>query len=213
MPIRSSLVPLIVAILILAAWTKPVAAQKPAPVEDVSSFPPRTPEEERKALHVPPGLRDPARRGRAGHPQAAQPGLRRPRPALGHRHGRVSLPAPGRDQAPRHRQDPLELRPDGQGPHDPDLRRRPEHPDRPACPALRERGARPQHPEHLPDARHRRRRPGRHARGPLWHLRPPRHARHDQRLHLGLRRLDLRLPRLLQRLDRSRAATRQADHA
>ena len=34
----------------------PVTAQKPAPVEDVSSFPPRTPEEEQKALHVPPGF-------------------------------------------------------------------------------------------------------------------------------------------------------------
>jgi putative heme-binding domain-containing protein len=33
-----------------------VQAQKPAPVEDVSSFPPRTPQDERKALHVPPGF-------------------------------------------------------------------------------------------------------------------------------------------------------------
>jgi putative membrane-bound dehydrogenase-like protein len=33
-----------------------VSAQKPAPVEDVSSFPPRTPEDERKALHLPPGF-------------------------------------------------------------------------------------------------------------------------------------------------------------
>jgi putative heme-binding domain-containing protein len=31
-------------------------AQNPAPVENVSSFPPRTPEDERKALHVPPGF-------------------------------------------------------------------------------------------------------------------------------------------------------------
>ncbi len=31
-------------------------AQSPAPVENVSSFPPRTPEEERKALHLPPGF-------------------------------------------------------------------------------------------------------------------------------------------------------------
>src|SRR6516165_657643 len=31
-------------------------AQSPAPVQDVSSFPPRTPAEERKALHVPAGF-------------------------------------------------------------------------------------------------------------------------------------------------------------
>src|SRR3954453_3699435 len=31
-------------------------AQSPAPVESVSSFPPRTPDEERKALHLPPGF-------------------------------------------------------------------------------------------------------------------------------------------------------------
>ncbi len=31
-------------------------AQKPAPVQDVSTFPHRTPDEERKALHVPPGF-------------------------------------------------------------------------------------------------------------------------------------------------------------
>ena len=34
-----------------ASW-----AQKPAPVENVSSLPPRTPEDERKALHLPPGF-------------------------------------------------------------------------------------------------------------------------------------------------------------
>ena len=33
-----------------------VAAQTPAPVENVSSLPPRSPEEERKALHLPPGF-------------------------------------------------------------------------------------------------------------------------------------------------------------
>ena len=34
----------------------PVLAQEPAPVENVSTFPHRSPEEERKALHVPPGF-------------------------------------------------------------------------------------------------------------------------------------------------------------
>ncbi|HZW31977.1 MAG TPA: dehydrogenase, partial [Isosphaeraceae bacterium] len=33
-----------------------VSAQSPAPVENVSSFPPRSPAEERKALHLPPGF-------------------------------------------------------------------------------------------------------------------------------------------------------------
>src|SRR5438067_10199374 len=32
------------------------SAQKPAPVENVSSFEPRTPADERKALHVPDGF-------------------------------------------------------------------------------------------------------------------------------------------------------------
>jgi putative heme-binding domain-containing protein len=34
----------------------PASAQKPAPVEDVSSFPPRSPQDEQKALHLPPGF-------------------------------------------------------------------------------------------------------------------------------------------------------------
>jgi len=33
-----------------------VRAQRPAPVENVSSFPPRSPDEERKAIHLPPGF-------------------------------------------------------------------------------------------------------------------------------------------------------------
>ena len=39
-------------------WVLPavVSAQNPAPVENVSSFPPRSPEEERKAIHLPPGF-------------------------------------------------------------------------------------------------------------------------------------------------------------
>jgi putative heme-binding domain-containing protein len=56
MPIPRLVKPL----LILAAlWTMGpdlVRGQTPAPVENVSSLPPRTPVEERKALHVPPGF-------------------------------------------------------------------------------------------------------------------------------------------------------------
>jgi len=50
----------VVIVLVLGGsfWVGPefAFAQKPAPVEDVSSFPPRTPEDERKALHLPPGF-------------------------------------------------------------------------------------------------------------------------------------------------------------
>jgi len=56
MPRRRSAV--ILLILSACCWPGPklVLAQKPAPVEDVSSFPPRTPENEQKALHLPPGF-------------------------------------------------------------------------------------------------------------------------------------------------------------
>lgn len=46
----------VLGILIVAAGVPRAIAQKPAPVEDVSSFPRRSPENERKALHVPPGF-------------------------------------------------------------------------------------------------------------------------------------------------------------
>lgn len=41
---------------LLLALVGPSRAQSPAPVENVSSFPPRSPEDERKALHLPPGF-------------------------------------------------------------------------------------------------------------------------------------------------------------
>ncbi len=41
---------------IMTGQSLPATAQRPAPVEDVSSFPPRTPQDEREALHVPPGF-------------------------------------------------------------------------------------------------------------------------------------------------------------
>ena len=45
-------------VLAVIASLAPLAAraQKPAPVENVSTFPPRTPAQEQKALHVPPGF-------------------------------------------------------------------------------------------------------------------------------------------------------------
>ncbi len=44
------------ALLLAIALAAPARAQKPAPVENVSTLPHRTPDEERKALHVPPGF-------------------------------------------------------------------------------------------------------------------------------------------------------------
>ena len=52
---RISLV-LLVSLFLLAAHPSIGHAQKPAPVENVSSFPPRTSQDEQKALHVPPGF-------------------------------------------------------------------------------------------------------------------------------------------------------------
>src|SRR5438128_7690172 len=43
-------------ILLASAHPDVSRAQVPAPVENVSSFPPRTPAEERRALHLPPGF-------------------------------------------------------------------------------------------------------------------------------------------------------------
>jgi putative heme-binding domain-containing protein len=43
-------------LLVTVLLSAPVHAQKPAPVENVSTFEPRTPADERKALHVPPGF-------------------------------------------------------------------------------------------------------------------------------------------------------------
>ncbi len=53
--------PRIVLLLLLSVFLPAVGphlsqAQNPAPVENVSSFPPRTPHDEQKALHVPPGF-------------------------------------------------------------------------------------------------------------------------------------------------------------
>ncbi len=174
-------------------------AQSPAPVENVSSLPPRTPEDERKALHVPPGFEIQLVAVRARHPQALEPGLRRSRAAVGDEHGRISLPGPRGHATARHGEDPLRLSGRRPGEKDRDVRRRLEYPDRSVAPAIGPSRARSQHPQHLPDARRRWRRPRRHSRGALWGLRQSRHARHDQRVFLGLRRLDLCLPWLFQR--------------
>jgi putative heme-binding domain-containing protein len=53
---RTVLWPAALLVLGITIGPQPARAQKPAPVEDVSSFPHRKPDEERKALHVPPGF-------------------------------------------------------------------------------------------------------------------------------------------------------------
>jgi putative heme-binding domain-containing protein len=56
MPISRVFLSGLLVLTLFAVGPDLVRAQKPAPVENVSSFPHRTPEEERKALHLPPGF-------------------------------------------------------------------------------------------------------------------------------------------------------------
>ena len=153
-------------------------------------------------------LRDPARRRRARHPQAAQPRLRRPRPALGHGHGRVPLSRRSEGRKPRDTVKILsDFGPDGRAAK---IKTFADGLNIPIG-LLPLPSARAALVHSIPniylltdtdgDGQADRREVA------LRRLRPSRHPRHDQRLHLGLRRLDLRLPRLLQRLARSRART------
>ena len=76
-------------------------AQSPAPVENVSSLPPRTPADERKALHVPAGFEIQL--------VASEPDIHKPlNLAFDDRgrlwvteHGRISLPGPRQGTRPR----------------------------------------------------------------------------------------------------------------
>ena len=139
-------------------------AQKPAPVENVSSFPPRTAAEEQKALHAPPGfeiqlvasepeINKPLNlafddRGRlwvtstVEYPYPAKEGTR-PRDSV-----KIlsNFRADGRAQKVETFADGLNI-PIGLLPH-----------------AVSKRRHRPQHPQHLLAERHRRRRQGRYPR-------------------------------------------------
>jgi putative heme-binding domain-containing protein len=55
-PLPRVLRPGLIIVVLLTLGADVVRAQGPAPVENVSSFPPRTPAEERKALHLPAGF-------------------------------------------------------------------------------------------------------------------------------------------------------------
>ena len=181
----------------------------PARPEDVSSFPPRTPEEERKALHLPPGFEIQL--------VAAEPEIHKPMNIAFDDRGRLwvtdtleyPFPAAEAGTKPRDTVKVLEdFGPDGRARKIRDLRRRPEHPDRHPAAALGDRRrsstASPTSSSCATPTATARPTRARSLYGAFGHQR---HARHDQRVHLGLRRLGLRLPRLLQRLDASRART------
>ena len=198
--------PCLLCTLFRRSCTEAARAQKPAPVENVSSFPPRTPADEQKALHAPPGFEIQL--------VAAEPDINKPlNLAFDDRgrlwvteHGRVSVPAPRGTRA----RDSVKILSNFQarrpGPQDRNVRRRTEYPDRALAVSLGREAIVHNIPNIYLMTRHRRRRPGRRARGALRRLRQSRHARNDQRLHLGLRRLDLCLPRLSPTTRRSRGS-------
>ncbi len=129
----------------MVTWVLPavVSAQNPAPVENVSSFPPRSPEEERKAIHLPPGFEIQL--------VASEPAIHKPLNLSFDDRGRlwvtdtVEYPYPAaKGTKPR---DSVKILSDFQrqwaSRQDRDVRRRLEHPDRPAAAAGGPSGDRP----------------------------------------------------------------------
>ena len=194
--------------LLLLVVSSIASAQAPL----VAPTGPRTPDEERKGVQAPARVRGPARRQRAGHPEADADGLRRQGPALGH----DVAPLPVRRRRPARAttssSSSSDFGPRRQGEEGARLRRRPEHPHRrPAAAGLQvvlvssiDPAARAKSP---PDAGSgssptptatARPTSGEMLLRPVRH---PRHARHDQLVHAHARRLGLRLPRLPQRLE------------
>ena len=200
-------VPVLVSRVVLAtlllAHVAASRAQTPAPVENVSTLPPRSPEDERKALHLPPGFEIQL--------VASEPDIHKPLNLAFDDRGRlwvtdtVEYPYPASRRG-RRRRDTVKIlsdfRPDGRAgkiqtfadglnipigllPY-PSGREAIVH-NIPNIYLMRDTDG-----DGQADT----------PRGPLRRLRLPRHPRHDQRLLLGLRRLDLRLPRLLQHLER-----------
>ena len=84
--------------------------QRPAPVENVSSFPPRTACGGTEGPSFSAGVRNPARGIGTRDQQAVEFGIRRSRKALGDEHGRVSLPRQGGNSRARFGQDSLQFR-------------------------------------------------------------------------------------------------------
>ena len=68
------------------------------PSEHIAATEALPPEEQLKKFHLPPGFEIQLVAAEPGYPQADQHRLRRPRPALGHRDGRISLRRPGRSK-------------------------------------------------------------------------------------------------------------------
>ena len=195
---------LVIVVIAIAIISGPAGAQKPAPapVQDVSTFPHRTAAEERKALHVPPGFEIQL--------VAAEPDIQKPLNIAFDDRGRlwvtdtVEYPYPAKEGTkPRDTVKILsDFGPDGKA------RSITTFADGLNIPIglLPLPSANAALVHSIPDIFLLRDTDGdgRADRARCFMgLRPPRYARHDQRLHLGLRRLDLRLPRLLERLDRA----------
>ena len=119
--------------LTLLLFAGPAFAEK----KNIADTDPRTPADEAKRLHLPPGFEIQL--------VASEPDIHKPLNMDFDDRGRlwvtetdrVSLPGEGRQaQGPGRRQDPRRLRPRRQGTQDHDLRRRPQHPHRRAAAAV-----------------------------------------------------------------------------
>ena len=114
----------------------PVLAQDPPKFEHVSSAPPRTPEEERKSFHLPPGFEIEL--------VASEPDIGKPLNMAFDARGRLWVTesfeypfAAGGDATARRGPDPGRLRARREGEEGPRLRRRAEHPHRGPAPLQR----------------------------------------------------------------------------
>ena len=97
-------------IFLMMAFLSPWALAQDRPPELVASTGPRTPEEERVGLHVPPGFEVQLVASDPGYSQAAEHRVRRSRPTLGHRDDRISLSREAGNEAARRRENPRRLR-------------------------------------------------------------------------------------------------------
>ena len=177
---------------------------------DIATTPHLSPAQEKAAFTVPEGFEVQL--------VAAEPDIHKPLnmafdagPALGHRDRRVPVPPPTNDTGPRHRQDPLGLRPRRPGAQDHDLRRRAEHPHRRACRIKTARSSTAS-PTSVDAAATRRQRQG--DKREVLYTGFGHHDTHGMTnaVHLGLRRLGLRLPRLFATTRQVKGTDGHADH-
>ena len=152
---------LVLTLAFLSCFDLNVASgQQPAPVENVSSFPPRTAAEEQKALHAPPGFEIQL--------VASEPEINKPLNLSFDDRGRlwvtstVEYPYPAKEGTrPRDSVKILsDFRADGRAQKVETFADGLNIPDRALAAAVGKRGHRAQYPQHLLAQRHRRRRPG-----------------------------------------------------